>query len=259
MRTSVPIVLALAASPSLAQLTVTAGPDPAPQGCPVSVSITNDTELIAGIFNCPFQILDEDLDVVFIPECFPIELLVGPLGTLTWIWDQTNLDGDPVRPGTYFVEMETYAGPVLVPVTVAEVETGLHLEGTPAIGTAGVGDGRHVVACSPEDPGGIHWVLASLSNDQGVATCGGVLPLDADPLFALSLVPDAILPGGLGFLDNAGYSDAVRLPIPDNESLIGLPLVLAFVVLDPASSCPIARVSDPLELVLQEGAIPFPG
>lgn len=254
------LALTLLAAPSAAQMTASAGPNPVPVGCPVSVSLTNDTELIAAIFNCQYVILDESLEVVFTPDCLQLELLVGPLGTVTWLWPQEDDLGQQVPPGNYFAQIGTITGPVLAPVTIGATETGIFLEGTPAIGTSEIGlGGRPLVVCSPQDPGETYAVLASFSSSQGIPTCGGTIPLDLDALFTTSLSSSALIPNGVGLLDSRGYSDAPLVPIPDNANLIGLGFSLAFVVLDTGGGCPIARISDALDLVVQEGPIPFPG
>lgn len=74
------------------------------------------------------------------------------------------------------------------------------------------------------------------------------MPLDADPILALSLSPATFLPGLVGTLDGSGLGSAPTLVLPADTKLVGLDLVLAFVVLDPTRPCPLRRISAPLAL-----------
>jgi len=52
-------------------------------------------------------------------------------------------------------------------------------------------------------------------------------------------------------LDSAAESSAPAPAIPDLPSLVGESFVLDFVVVDLAQSCPIRRISAPLEVIMR--------
>lgn len=243
------------ATPCLAQVTLQVGPDPAPLGGPVIASVTNDTTLIMSIGGCPWRVLDDQGQEVFAAECLIQELLVGTLGTVNYVWDQTDQLGVPVPAGTYSMEVLTAIGKMTTPIQVGGVDANLHLKGTPAIGTDWIGfGGRQVALVSPQDPGGLYVLLASAPTGVGTPTCGGVVPLVQDALFNLSAA-GAVFANSVGLLDASGYSDAPLLPIPDDPALVGFDLQAAFVVVDTGSACPIQRVSEALVLEITSGAI----
>ena len=62
-------------------------------------------------------------------------------------------------------------------------------------------------------------------------------------LFTFALAPTPLLPNAFGTLDAQGRSLAPRLELPNDVSLVGLPLAFAFAVLDPAAPCPVVRAS----------------
>ncbi len=249
-------VLALSAGAQI--ITVQVGPDPAPLGCPVYFSVTNNTDLIGGFAGCPWKVFDDSGGLVFDADCLIQEVLVGPLGTLNYKWDQVDQSGAQVPPGDYVVEIGTLGGLFQIPFQVGGTEANLHLKGTPAIGTDVIGfGGRNFSLCAPGDPGGLYWLLAAYAQTTGIPTCAGTVPLDFDALLQIHLA-SPIFTNTVGSLDAAGLSEDPLFPIPDNSALIGLSLVTSFVVFDPSAPCPVTRISDSLPLTIVQGAIPFP-
>jgi hypothetical protein len=86
--------------PVAAQVTVQVGPNPAPLGAPVFASVTNNMDLIMGIGGCPWSIVDQGGALVFQPTCIVQELLVGPIGTVNYRWDQVDSSATPVAAWT---------------------------------------------------------------------------------------------------------------------------------------------------------------
>jgi len=251
---------ALLASSAAAQVTVQVGPDPAPLGGPVFASVTNDTDLIMAIGGCPWRILDASGGVVFTPTCIIQEFLVGSLGTINYRWDQVDQGGVQVAPGDYRFEVLTPGGAFDVPFAVAPtggVTANLHLKGTPAIGTDQIGfGGRPIALSAPQSPQAVYWMAAAFGPGPGIATCGGVLPLANDALLATTLA-GGVFTNGIGVLDADGYSEQPLLPIPEQASLVGANLALAFGVLDLSQPCPVRDVSPALPLTIGPGAVPF--
>jgi hypothetical protein len=242
--------LSLGLAPAHAQVslsvTLQVGPDPAPQGCPVYGSVTNDTALIMGIGGCPWRIVTEGGQVVFTADCLIQELLIGPLGTIDYAWDQRDAQGNPVPPGNYVFEVLTPVGLKAEPFQVGGIDANLHVQGTAALGSDQIGfGGREIALASPLDPGAPYLVLASATAGPGVPVCGTTVPLVQDTLFFDALA-QGLIPGGFGFLDAAGCSLEPKLPIPDQPELVGVELQLAFVVLDFAAACPVVRSSPAL-------------
>ena len=251
------VALALLAGPASSQITVDVGPDPAPEGCTVFASVTNDTNLIAGMGGCPWRITDGLGQVVFDAECLIQELLVGPLGTVDYAWDQRDELGQLVPPGDYVFEVLTPIGPAAVPFQVGGIDANLFVQGTAALGTDQIGfGGREIALCSPLDPGALYQVLISATPGPGFQLCGLPVPLVPDGLFAAAL-SGAVIPNAFGALDENGASLAPLLPIPDVPSLVGLDLFLSFVVLDPLAPCPVVRSSPVFATEVAPGAQPF--
>lgn len=258
MRLAHPLAFILGAS-GLAQaqaplsVTLQVGPDPAPLGCPVYASVTNDTELIMGIGGCPWRIVTENGQEVFDADCLIQELLIGPLGTIDYAWNQRDQFGNPVPPGTYFFEVITPLGLMVEPFQVGGVEANLHLQGTAALGTDQIGfGGREIALASPLDPGAPYLVLASATAGSGFDLCGVQVPLVQDALFQ-NVLTQNLIPGGFGVLDANGCSLEPKLPIPNQAELVGIELQLAFVVLDLADACPVLRASPALSATIVPG------
>ena len=248
------IALSISAS---AQVTVDVGPDPSPVGCTVYASVTNDTELIMGIGGCPWRILDGDGLVVFDADCLIQELLIGPIGTIDYGWDQRDEAGNQVPAGDYLFEVATPIGLVSTPFTVGGIDANLFVQGTAALGTDVIGfGGREIALCSPLDPGGLYQVLLSGSLGAGIDVCGQSIALTPDALFSATLA-GATIPSAFGVLDATGQSLAPKLPIPDVPGLVGLDLYLAFVVLDPSAPCPVVRSSPTFQTTVVPGPQPF--
>lgn len=234
-------------------VTLQVGPDPAPLGCPVYASVTNDTDLIMGIGGCPWRIVTQNGQEVFDASCLIQELLIGPLGTIDYAWDQRDQFGNPVPPGPYFFEVVTPLGLMVEPFQVGGVDANLHVQGTAALGTDEIGfGGREIALAAPLDPGAPYLVLASATAGPGFSICGNSVPLVQDTLFFDVLGQD-LIPGGFGFLDAKGCSLEPKLPIPDQPELVGVELQLAFVVLDFTSTCPVVRSSPALSAPIVPG------
>ena len=126
-------------------------------------------------------------------------------------------------------------------------DAGVAYVGAPRLGTT-----RDLALCSPQDAGGIYLAAASFSSSSGIPTCGGTVPLDLDFLLLLSLDPsNPFFLNFTGNLDAFGRSTSPSVLIPNSPSLVGIPLVFGFVVIDLSLACPVARIADPLTVTIQ--------
>lgn len=255
LRCSIAAALLLA-SPALGQITVnvTVGPSPAPPGCDVSFTLSHDGPGFVSAMGCPIRIFDQEMNLVADPNCgSPASVAIGPWGWITYTWDQRDLAGQQVPAGRYIVEFSyDFQAPTFHSFAVGPVEANLVLEGTPATKDPIGGGDRNFYLCAPQDGGEIYWLLASLTDDVGIATCGGTFPLDQDPLLQASLQPNSLFLGSLGFLGADGTSRNPRIPLPDDPSLIGIEFATAFMVLDFDEPCFVRRVSESYTMTVVE-------
>ena len=246
------LALALAAPASAQFIHGTVGPDPAPLGCDVSITVSNDKPGSWSSVPCPYRVFDAAMNLVYDPPCPDNPVLIGQYGWITATWPQIDQSGQQVPPGDYVIEV-TYDGGVpttLHPITLGGTDANLVFEGTATIGQTFTGEARHFYLCAPLDGGHTYFLLAALSATTGIPSCGGTLPLDFDPLLKLTLGPGTIFTNALGTLNAGGVSKAPRFPIPTDPTLVGLHLETAFVVLDLAAPCFVRRVSEPYGLTI---------
>ena len=215
-----------------AQISETFGPLVAPLGCPIHYTFNNDVAWPTWVDPCTFVVTDLAGNPVYTPPC-PGPLQLQPGDVLIQTWNQVDDFGQQVPPGTYLV-----GAPVGAPMSVGGVATSISALGAPKLGTT-----RNYDLCSPLDAGAIHLLMASTSSTAGAQTCAGLVPLDPGPLLIASLTDWMVFPGFFGVLDGAGRSQAPALALPAAPALAGLPVVLAFVVLDPSLPCAIRRIS----------------
>jgi len=223
----------------------TVGPNPAPVGAPVSITVSNDNQGSWSSVPCPYRVFDASMNLVYDPPCPDTAILMGPFGWVTAEWPQIDQAGQPVPPGNYVIEV-TYDGgfpPTLHPIRVGGVDANLVFEGTATIGQTITMEARHFYLAAPLDAGRPYFLAASLTATTGIATCGGTIPLDVDPLLNVTLGGGTIFQGAFGTLDASGTSKTPKLPIPPDPSLVGFHLESAFVVLDLAQPCVFRRIS----------------
>ncbi|MDF1798595.1 MAG: hypothetical protein P1V81_05425 [Planctomycetota bacterium] len=245
--------LAVSSLSASAQVATTVGPLTTPLGGEVSMTLSNDNPGKFGVLSSLWRVRDAGGATVFQPTTPSNALLLGPGGWFTQRWDLCDQSGAPVAPGTYLVDIqfETWSPVVTTTVEVVAEGAGLVLEGSASIQPVfGGGPGRNFYLTSPSDPGKLYLLLASTSATVGVPTCGPILPLDASPLLTQSLVPGALFTSSVGVLNAQGESTAPRLKLPSDSSLVGLTAETAFLVLDPAAPCLVARSSNVHSLVI---------
>lgn len=240
-------ILAALAAPVAAQIpvNVTLGPNPLPVGARLSMTFSHDGPNLVSTGGCPFSVYDSSMSLVWEAGCTPVAIAVGPYGVLTRYWDQTDMNGQQVPPGDYYIRTDyDFQGPTFDLITIDPgAEAGVTLEGTPSIGNPLNGADRNFFLTSPQDPGEAYWLFASLSTNVGVPTCNGTIPLDFDPLFVKSLSPTKIFQQSLGFLGATGETKAPRFAIPDDPTLVGISLFAAFSVVDFDLPCAFLRHS----------------
>jgi len=207
---------------------------PVPYGCPIPVTVTNDTD--APIFHtpCPPTVFDENGVLVFSLACPQIAIELAPGESSTTFWPQVDMLGQPVPEGVYFVNGQGYLVTSTVPAMLW------------ALGPPRVGDTRALLASAPGEPGGLYAVAASATSNLGTPlACGAFFPLDIDGLLFASLTTPSVFQNFIGVLDDDGCTTAPRIAVPADPSLAGISFVAAFAVLDPTAPCPVRAVSDP--------------
>lgn len=238
----------LLASPVLAQVGITVGPELAPLGSPIAVTLSNDSGGPAWHGICPFRVESMTNDVVYSPLCPAIAAYLGDGEVFTAWWPQTDNSGLQVAPGTYNLIASTLEGDeVSFPIQVGGAKASLAILGTPAVGSS-----RHLYLTAPTDPGMSYVAAASFGTTPGMQTCAGVLPLNPDNLWTLSLSGSKHFTGISGVLDGNGISTMPVLNIPNRPSLVGLEFHMAYHTLNGVNSgCTLGSVSAPLDLMIQ--------
>ncbi len=229
-----------------AQVSSSVGPPVAPIGCPVSISVSNDTNSTYFTSYCPFVIRDSGGTTIFTPFCIAIVNPIAAGSTFTTYWAQNNDSGLQVPPGTYFVDVFISGATQSTPVVIGGADAAVSILGVPRIGTQ-----RNLRLCSPGD-GGFTFGMAAALSSVGISTCAGIVPLDTDPLFFLSLDPsNPFFIGFTGALDNTGISETPSLNVPNVPAIVGQSFVLAFVTVDFSQPCPVRTISAPTSITIQ--------
>jgi hypothetical protein len=243
------IACLLVAATANAQVQSIAGPQQAGLGHQVVVTISNDDTIDAWI-DGQYTVTDQLGNVVYTNPAWGSS--VSP-GTVYFApWNQVDDFGNPVREGTYRIDVDVpdpWTGLVSIEshtVVVSGKNPSIAPRGVPRIGLA-----RGYQLTATQFPLKQYVMLASLSTTVGIGTCAGTLPLDADPLFMMSLTaPGSTFAGFTGTLDIFGKSISPTLSLPNDPTLVGLPYHLAFVTLDPTSPCPFSSISSVESLVI---------
>lgn len=238
---------AAAAGSAYPQAATMVGPQVAPIGCPVAVSVSNDGPTGAFTSGCFFNVFDMAGNLVYAPNCTGAVMELLPGATLYSFWLQDDINGGQVAPGSYKVNVSLPdgAGGQSHLVTIGGADASVAPIGVPKIGTA-----RSWQVCSPQDGGQIYLMAASGSANVGIPTCGGTFPLDPDPIFEASLSDPTVFINTAGLLDPVGLTLAPVLAIPANPAFIGLDVHFAAMVLDFTSPCPFRRFSAPMKVTL---------
>ena len=240
--------LALLVAPLGAQVSSSVGPPQAPVGCPIQITLSNDTGVAVATGICPFEIQDAAGNLVFAPACIEILVFIQPGDTFTTQWDQVDQNGNQVPPGSYQVRVNEPDGDV----EFHKVEIGGTAAAIAPLGVAKTGTNRSYQLCSPGDPGRPYRLAASFTNAVGISTCAGTVPLDLDGLFFLSQSTPGVFQNFAGVLDATGASAAPSIAIPAQPGLVGTSFQLAFVVLDsPGAPCGIRTISSNLPVTIQ--------
>ena len=244
----------IAATPARAQLATTVGPDVVPQGAQLSVTLSNDLPNLNGCSISWLRVQNAAGQFVYNDTTFEISATFGPHGWISFYWNLTDDQGQPLPPGNYRAHVKSDFGSA---TTVHRFEivasgAGLVFEGTPTIHPPfGGGGARNFLLQSPADGGLFYFLLAAQSSLVGVPTCNGTFPLDPDPLLLFTLTPNTVIASSFGQLDANGASSEPRFNLPEDPSLVGLQLETAFIVLDPADPvCIVRRISNVEKLTI---------
>lgn len=210
-----------------------------PYGCPIPVTVTNDTN--APIFHtpCPPTVFDGNGVLVFTVACPQIAVELAPGESWTTFWPLIDMFGQPVPEGVYFVNGQGYLLSSTMPAKLWPL-------GSPRVGYT-----RGLMASAPAHPGGLYVVAASATSNLGTPlACGAFFPLDVDGLLLASLTTPSVFGSFIGVLDDEGCSTDPNIAVPNDPSLAGIHFVTAFAVVDPFAACPVGAVSDPLFLTV---------
>jgi hypothetical protein len=242
-RAAVVFSLLLLGSAVLGQVSLTAGPSPAPMGCPIPIVIANDTASNITLPNpCPYHVKDAGGTVVFSPICIQIIVDLPPGGALISFWQQQDDFGVQVPPGTYTVEALLPGVIMSAPVTLDPTVQAALIP----LGPTRIGQTRQVFLGAPLD-GGFPYLMGASGPpvSGGIPTCAGLVPLELDAILMLSLGPNPFFANFSGTLSNSGISTLPTITLPNDPGIIGLSFYLAFVVLDPVGACPVRTISAP--------------
>jgi len=242
------LLLAALASTAPAQITSTVGPPVAPLGCPIAIALSNDTQAILWTGVCPYRVLDLQGTVVHTPTCIALARQIPVGGTFFTTWNQIDNTGNQVPQGTYVVEVQLPGG--ITARHTINIDSRVRA-GVANLGPVRPGTLRQVYACSPQTPGALYYMGASLSSTSGIPTCGGLFPLDPDLLLSFSLQPNPVFVNFAGTLSSSGDTTAPAIAMPAIPALTGLPLSLAFFTFDGSAPCPFTAISAPTSIVVQ--------
>jgi hypothetical protein len=183
----------------------------------------------------------------------PVMATIPAVGVHTMSFPGTDSFGNPLAPGTYQVQAEMVPGMWFSIVNFdwdssPASESSTELPFWPMLGST-----RVAMFQSPLDAGRPYIFAVSLGSSIGIATCGGVVPLDNDPLFAYCLGPmNSVVSPLVGVLDAAGCTNSALAPhlvFPADPAVSGWTVHGCFVVLDLNAPCPVRRIGG--DLVMQ--------
>ena len=202
-----------------------------PLGEPIPATFCNDSTEVLQFQPCGPLVTDVDGNLLFIPICPAVILLLEPGECYTAWWGQ-NLDlGQQAPPGVYFVNG--------VPYDIGAADAALVPLGPPRVGKA-----RPYFLTAPGDPDRPFLLAASGSSSTGIGLgCGQTFPLDLDPILLASLSYPTVFVDFVSQLDAFGQSTAPTLALPAVPSLAGVGLDLAFFTVDPTAPCGIGAIS----------------
>jgi hypothetical protein len=240
-------LLPFLAAPALSQVSSIVGPQVAPLGgCPIAISISNDTTSTVWTGICPYTVKDGVGNVVYTPICIAIALQIVPGGTFTANWPQIDNNGSQVLAGLYQIEVSVPGvGIQKHPVVIGGTDAGVAPLGVPKIGTT-----RKYRLCAPLDGGFNYLLLGSGSTTSGIPTCGGLFPLDPDAIMNIAVSDPTIFINLFGTLASDGSSSDPALAIPLQPHLIGVNIFWAFLVIDFNAPCPFPRISSVLQTTI---------
>ena len=243
------LVATLAAGSAQAQLGITVGPELAPVDCPVQITISNDTTSAFSTGICPFEILDAGGTKVFPGPCIEIAVQIPAGDTLVLTWDQTDLAGQPVPPGTYQVNVALADGTTQTTFVTIDPSVDAALV---SLGVTKTGTNRALSLCAPGAGNQTYLAAASLGTSTGIPTCAGTFPLNADGIFQTSVTPgNPFFLNFVGTLDASGHSADPAISVPADASLVGVGFFTGFVTVDPTQPCIVSSISEPLAMTIQ--------
>lgn len=243
MRTSgIFLVLALVVSTAGAQVTATVGPTTAPTGGSIAIAISNDTAVTEFTGVCPFFVTDGLGNTVYSPFCIAIVVTINPGDTFVTGWDQKDDFGQQVPNGLYNINLAVAsAGLQVFPITIGGPAAAMTEIGAPRPGTS-----RNLLFSAPAFPNLPYIGGASLPYSSGILTCGGLVPVDQDPILTYSTTPgNGNFLAFTGTLSANGETANPAVVVPPFSGLSGLTLSMTFVVVDTTLACPIAAIAQP--------------
>lgn len=224
------LLLAFAAAPVAAQVTVTVDPPIAPLGQPVRITVHNGP---AGpIDSVEYWPSVLGPNTVFGPPPPPPSMWpMAPNTSRGWTWDQRDYRTlQPVGPGTLTVAYRYWVG--TGPVQTARTTLLIDDVELTVPGTAVHGTTIPLVLRAQQSARRMFQVALAWNDAPAIRIPGGrILALTPDPLFLLTAIPSPLFPTFSGSLDATGFR-TITLAIPPDAALVGLRVFAAFVTLD---------------------------
>jgi hypothetical protein len=223
-----------------------------PAGGTLRISIVSGTGVGGAVSESTVRVID--IGGVVVWQGAAVTATVPAVGVHTFSFPGTNAAGIPLPAGTYMLQAEAVPGAW---GNIHQFELGA---ATPPVSSselpfwAYLGTTRVALFQSPLDAGRPYIFAVALGSSVGIATCGGVVPLDNDPLFAYCLGPmNTVVAPLTGVLDAAGCTNpalAPHLVFPADPAVSGWTIHGCFVVLDLAAPCPVRRIGGDLAMQL---------
>ena len=250
------VVVATAATVARAQVATTVAPQIVPVGCSMMIGISNDTATSFPVATAMIPVMVFDAagnQVAFFTSVTQEIVPLAPGGSrVLYQWAPNDAFGNALPFGNYTMDIDLYGNIETHAFSIADIDASLGSIGVHRRGTT-----RRLYLCSPQDPGGIYFLAASFSASNGIPTCGGVFPLDNDPLFMLSRTQgNGVFLDTVGLLDPAmtsvpGTTTIPAIAIPDAPFVTGIAFAMAFAVVDPTATCSVVRISVPEIITIQ--------
>lgn len=215
-----------------------------PAGGVTWITVSNETLVNFDLPSpCPFHVTDPLFGAqIYAPACPGVLQTIAAGASYTVPWRLHDDFGVAVPAGTYLVTVQLGGSAVSGYVQVSAAAA----SGVAALGAFSQGHARTIAMTAPSEAGSTYVVAAAFGDAVGTVFCGGMIPLDLDPLLLFSTTPgNGVFFNTVGVLDANGETTAPFVLVPPLPPLPGgfVSIRIAGAILDPTSACPIRSVS----------------